>query len=259
MSLLIFFFFPIVLSATIKEGWSHRDNCRCVCLSSQLSASCILKLSSQVCIPLGLLGPFAELTTLSLCNVLLISDNILFLKSTLTEFNIVQSSFGFFMEESGHSNWYRYLLLYTLPFSERPPLVPVLAKQKKFEEGFCSYKNRQKSKWKRKEMRGKIGVADCVCAQSLSHVRLFGDPWTVAHRLLYPWGFFREDYWNRLSCPLPGDLPNPGTDPTSSALQADSLLSEPLGKPMNNGVGSLSFLQGIFPTQELNRGLLHCR
>ena len=44
-----------------------------------------------------------------------------------------------------------------------------------------------------------------------------------------------------------------------SALQADSLPAEPPGKPKNTGVGSLSLLQGIFPTQESNWGLLHCR
>ena len=48
-------------------------------------------------------------------------------------------------------------------------------------------------------------------------------------------------------------------EPRSPALQADSLPFEPPGKPENTGVGSLSFLQGIFLTQELNRGLLHCR
>ena len=45
----------------------------------------------------------------------------------------------------------------------------------------------------------------------------------------------------------------------SLALQADSLPAEPEGKPKNTGVGSLSLLQGIFLTQELNQGLLHCR
>ena len=48
-------------------------------------------------------------------------------------------------------------------------------------------------------------------------------------------------------------------EPRSPALQADSLLSEPPGKPKNYGVDSLSFLQGIFLTQELNMGFLHCR
>ena len=44
-----------------------------------------------------------------------------------------------------------------------------------------------------------------------------------------------------------------------STLQADSLPAEPQGKPKNTGVGSLSLLQWIFPTQELNQDLLHCR
>ena len=45
----------------------------------------------------------------------------------------------------------------------------------------------------------------------------------------------------------------------SPALQADSLPAEPQWKPKDTGVGSLSLLQRIFPTQEANRGLLHCR
>ena len=57
----------------------------------------------------------------------------------------------------------------------------------------------------------------------------------------------------------PGDLPNPGIEPRSPTLQVDSLLSEPLGKPKNTGVGSLSLLQRIFPAQESNQGLIHCR
>ena len=44
-----------------------------------------------------------------------------------------------------------------------------------------------------------------------------------------------------------------------SALQPDSLTSQPPGKPKSTGVGSLSLLQGIFPTQESNQGLLLCR
>ena len=52
----------------------------------------------------------------------------------------------------------------------------------------------------------------------------------------------------------PGDLPNPGIEPRSPTLQADSLLSEPPGKPRKTGVGSLSLLQGNFLTQKSNRG-----
>ena len=47
--------------------------------------------------------------------------------------------------------------------------------------------------------------------------------------------------------------------PRSLTLQADSLSAEPQGKPSNPGVGSLSLLQWIFPTQESSQGLLHCR
>ena len=62
-----------------------------------------------------------------------------------------------------------------------------------------------------------------------------------------------QEYWSGLPCPPPGDLPNPGIKPRSAALQADSLPSEPPGKPKNTGVGSLSLLQENFPTKELNR------
>ena len=59
--------------------------------------------------------------------------------------------------------------------------------------------------------------------------------------------------------PFCRDLPNPGVESRSPELQANSLPAEPQGKPKNTGVGSLSLLQQIFPIQELNWGLLHCR
>ena len=62
-----------------------------------------------------------------------------------------------------------------------------------------------------------------------------------------------------MPCPHPVDLPNPGIEPRSPALQADSLPSEPLGKPKNTGVSSRSLLQWIVPTQELNWVFLYCR
>ena len=101
------------------------------------------------------------------------------------------------------------------------------------------------------------------CAQSLSHVQLFVTPWTVAHQAPLPMGFSRQEYWSGLPCPPPGDLPNPGIELRSPALQENSLPSGSRGKPKNTGVGILewrrSLLQGISPTQELNQGLLHCR
>ena len=68
-----------------------------------------------------------------------------------------------------------------------------------------------------------------------------------------------QEYWSGLPCPPPGDLPNPGIEPESPTLQVDSLPSESPGEPKNAGVRSLFLFQGIFPTQELNRGLPHCR
>ena len=63
--------------------------------------------------------------------------------------------------------------------------------------------------------------------------QLFATSWTVAPSLLCPWGFSRQEYWSGLPCPPPGDLPNPGIEPRSSSLQADSLPYEPPGKPTN--------------------------
>ena len=65
----------------------------------------------------------------------------------------------------------------------------------------------------------------CVC-YSISRVRLFVTPWTVAHQASLPMGFSRQEYWSGLPCPPPGDLPKPGTEPGSPTLQADSLPSE---------------------------------
>ena len=65
--------------------------------------------------------------------------------------------------------------------------------------------------------------------KSLSHVRLFATPWTVAYQASPSMGFSREEYWSGLSFPSPGDLPNPGIEPGSPALEADALTSEPPG------------------------------
>ena len=52
--------------------------------------------------------------------------------------------------------------------------------------------------------------------------------------LLYPWRFSQQEYWSRLPCPPPWNLPNPGIEPRSPTLQADSLLIEPPEKSMCN-------------------------
>ena len=102
-----------------------------------------------------------------------------------------------------------------------------------------------------------VSVCVCVHAKSLQSC-LTVTLWAVDSQAPVSMGFSRQEYWSGLPCPSSGDLPNPEIKSMSPALQADSLPSEPQGKPMNTGVGSLS-LQGIFPTQELNQGLLHCR
>ena len=69
------------------------------------------------------------------------------------------------------------------------------------------------------------GQGVCVC---LGHVQLPATPWTVAHQAPPSMGFFsRQEYWSGLPCLSPADLPDPATEPGSTTLQADSLLSEP--------------------------------
>ena len=84
-------------------------------------------------------------------------------------------------------------------------------------------------------------------------------PCIIANQAPLSIEFSKQEYWSGLPCPPPGDLPNPGIKPRLSALQVDSLPSEPPTKPKNTPVGSVSLLWGIFPTQESNWCLLHCR
>ena len=62
-----------------------------------------------------------------------------------------------------------------------------------------------------------------------------------------------------IAVPFSRGSSQPRNQTGSPTLQVDSLPTEPPGKPKNTGVGSLSLLQGIFPTQESNQGFLHCR
>ena len=111
-----------------------------------------------------------------------------------------------------------------------------------------------------------------------SRVWLFGTLWTVACQAPLSMGFFRQEYWSGLRCPLPGDLPDSGMEPPSLIFPAPAGGSLPLvppGKLKVKGVSislqhglfsrqeyemsSHSLLQGIFPTQGSNSGLQHCR
>ena len=63
--------------------------------------------------------------------------------------------------------------------------------------------------------------------KSLSCVRLFATPWTVAYQAPLSMVFSRQEYWSGLPLSSPGALPNPGIEPRSPALQADALPPEP--------------------------------
>ena len=56
-------------------------------------------------------------------------------------------------------------------------------------------------------------------------------PWTVARQVPLSMEVSRQEYWSGLPFPFPGHLPNPGIEPESPALEADSLLTELQGKP----------------------------
>ena len=124
----------------------------------------------------------------------------------------------------------------------------------------------------------------------LSHVQVFVNLWTVACQAALSMVFFRQEYCSGLPFSSLGDLPDPRIERRSPTLQADSLPIQLQGKPLvpevklfitqlcptlcdpkdcslcswssprkNTGMGCYSLLQGIFPTQASNPGLLHCK
>ena len=85
-------------------------------------------------------------------------------------------------------------------------------------DSFCS-------KWIHWRNRKKVKLLSCVW--------LFATPWTVAYQAALSMEFSRQEDWIGLPFPSPGDLPDPGIEPRSSALQADALPSEPPRKPIH--------------------------
>ena len=76
----------------------------------------------------------------------------------------------------------------------------------------------------------------CVYAH-FGHVQLFVTLWTAAHQAPLSMGFSRQEYWRGQPFPSLGDFPDPGIElasPVSPALQADSLSTEPSGKPFRH-------------------------
>ena len=101
------------------------------------------------------------------------------------------------------------------PKQKQHPVVDVTGDGSKiqcYKEQYCI------ETWNVRSMKVKV--------KSLSCVRLFATPWTVAHQALPSMGFSRQEYWSRLPFPSPVDLPDPGIELRSHSLQADSLLSE---------------------------------
>ena len=70
----------------------------------------------------------------------------------------------------------------------------------------------------------------CVSLSVVSD--FFATPWAVTLQAPLSMGFPRQEYWSGLPFPSPGNLPIPGIEPSSPALQVDSLMSEPPGKPI---------------------------
>ena len=123
-----------------------------------------------------------------------------------------------------------------------------------------------------------------MCAKSLQWCPSLCYPMECSPQAPLSMGFSRQEYWSGwLFPPPPGDLPDPGIEPLSltspalvggvsntSATKVKVAQSSPTLRPhviyspwnspdQNIGVGSLSLLQGIFPTQGSNPGLPHCR
>ena len=81
----------------------------------------------------------------------------------------------------------------------------------------------------------------------------YGTLWTVAHQALLSMGFSRQEYWSGLPCPLPGDLPNPGIEPSSSAspaLAGDSLPLSHQGGPLELSI--IIFYSSVFIVAQLS-------
>ena len=96
-------------------------------------------------------------------------------------------------------------------------------------------RKRQPPEWENKHLQLKLETRNSSPKMQSAHtvkVKLaqlcptLCDPWTVQ-----PMEFSRPEYWSEPPFASPGDLPNPGVEPRSPALQADSLPAEPPGKP----------------------------
>ena len=79
-----------------------------------------------------------------------------------------------------------------------------------------------------------------VKVKSFSRAQLFATPWTVAYQAPLSMGFFRQEYWCGLPFPSPGDLSNPGIEPESPTVQADTLTKYLLDHKFHKGRASVA-------------------
>ena len=99
--------------------------------------------------------------------------------------------------------------------------------------------------------RDSLFVLVCLHAKSLQSCPTLCDPidcsspGSSVHGVLVSMGFSRQEYWSGVPFPSPGDLPDPGIEPGSPALQLNSLLSEPLRKPMLYS-STLLFIHSVY-------------
>ena len=97
-----------------------------------------------------------------------------------------------------------------------------------------------------------LSVAVKVKVKSLSRIRLFATPWTIAYQAPLSMEFSREEYWSGLPFPSQGELPDPGIERRSPALQAEVLPSEPPGKPDSDEYQPCTLLSIFVSTLLLN-------
>ena len=84
-----------------------------------------------------------------------------------------------------------------------------------------------------------------MCVSRLAVTDSLRPTWTVAHQAPLSMGFSRQEYWSGLPFPSPGYLPDPGIEPRSPTLQADSLSSEPPEHLVTEKYVKFSHLTGV--------------
>ena len=102
-------------------------------------------------------------------------------------------------------------------------------------------------------------MAEPCVIHYFSHIRLFVTLWTVVHQASLSTRFSRQEYWSGLPCAPPGDLPDPGIEHTSPALQADSLTTRWATWEVWNGrIGSARHLSSCGVNDFTHRTWCNC-